>query len=109
MDDLFKITSDHHGIEHYSAPHSGGETSRLAAEQITEFKARACHERILHALRHGPLTREQIEEKTGLSGNTVRPRCKEMLNAGLVVVTDRTGFTESGRPAERIGIKEIKI
>jgi len=45
------------------------------------------------------LTREELEQWVGLSGNAVRPRVAELIEAGLVKETDRKRKTRSGSEA----------
>lgn len=45
------------------------------------------------------LTRQEIEDRTGLDGNTVRPRVCELVKSSLLVEDGRTRPTRSGKPA----------
>jgi len=87
------------------------ETSRQAA--IAKHNAGDAdnqRDRILRVLLFAPsgLTREEIETETGLDGNTVRPRIKELMSQAAgwqdrkpcVRVTGRTRPTRCGRQAE---------
>ena len=77
----------------------GSETSREAAEAAVGT-AEAGRARVLACLvRHGAMTLQQIEDALGWSGNTVRPRRKELEAAGLVVNSGRMAKTKSGRNA----------
>ena len=77
----------------------GSETSREAAE-AAGGTAEAGRARVLACLvRHGAMTLQQIEDALGWSGNTVRPRRKELEAAGLVVNSGRMAKTKSGRNA----------
>jgi len=66
--------------------------------------ANRCYQQILGILSDDrPRTREQIEYETGIKGNTLRPRIRELQEAGLVTVQGE-GKTSSGRRAEKIGL-----
>ena len=54
----------------------------------------------VHAAAPLGLTREMIEDITGLAGNTVRPRCKKLLKLGRIALATWTLPTRSGRQAE---------
>lgn len=80
------------------APHNGTPTSQEAAER----KIGAGTERamVYASLRtQGPATREELEQRTGLTGNSLRPRCYELIRLGLVEETGETRQTTSGRKA----------
>ena len=80
-------------------PDNGTRTSREAAIRAIPL---ASHQRqlVLTVLQaHGPLTREGIEQASGLSGNSVRPRVSELLTAGLVMELEEWSTTRSGRRA----------
>jgi predicted ArsR family transcriptional regulator len=82
-----------------TAPHSGGPTSAAAAKAI-EPHAGTLRATILDLLRRdGPLTAQEIEDRTGLEGNTVRPRLCELRDAGKVRDSGLTRKTRSGRDA----------
>ena len=73
-------------------------TSREAAERIAG-SAGALRQRVYEALCASPdgLTDQEIEERTGLSGNTVRPRRGELQKAGFVVDSGDQRMTKSCR------------
>jgi hypothetical protein len=54
------------------------------------------------------LTREQIERKTGLSGNCARPRCVELISLRLLVPSGELRCTKSGRKAEVLIARNTK-
>lgn len=85
-------------------PHSGPETSREAAEAITADCSRL-QRAVLAFLQlrsdYGA-TRQEIEQCLNLTGNTVRPRIKELEAKGLIEVTEATRLTSSGRRANVI-------
>jgi hypothetical protein len=77
------------------------DTSREAAEQIRP-QAANLRESVLRAMLKTPgegATAEEIEELTGLAGNTVRPRLIELVERGQIAKTDRKRATRSGRNA----------
>lgn len=80
-------------------PHNNRETSILAAEAIRPHVGRQ-QQAILDYLRgcDGD-TRDGIEAATGIHGNAVRPRCLELLKLRLIVETNETRLTRSGRKA----------
>jgi hypothetical protein len=78
----------------------GSETSREAAEMKSKTSVERDREAILAALRHGPMTDEQIQETTGLGGNTERPRRVELVRIGAVVASEHRHKTASGRWAQ---------
>lgn len=78
-------------------------TSVASAESQTKKKTEIDREKILAALaKHGPLTDEQIVERTGLGANTARPRRVELVRAGLVVAVGE-GRTAGGHRAATWG------
>ena len=81
-------------------PSNGTATSNEAAEAIRPHLNRL-HNLILDALRGKPAggTAEELEVWTGLAGNTVRPRCKELEAAGRIHRPGETRKTASGRSA----------
>jgi hypothetical protein len=84
-----------------SLPYSNGSTSKAAAEAKLPT-AGSDRRAALEALRHaGPngLTREEIAERAGITADSCRPRCLELIAGGLVVETTRTRQTLAGRKA----------
>lgn len=83
------------------APHNGRPTSRAAAQAI-EPKAGTYRHAVLELIRLEPhgLTREDLCELTGLSGDTIRPRVWELIGQGLIMESGETRPTRSGRAAE---------
>jgi predicted ArsR family transcriptional regulator len=74
-------------------------TSVEAAKSRTKKKTEIDRETIIAALElHGPLTDEQIVERTGIGANTVRPRRVELVREGLVQAVGE-GRTVSGKRA----------
>lgn len=85
-----------------NAPHNGTRTSRAAALDIDNSRYRQCdqiHAAVLGSALAG-MTREEIQKATGLSGDTVRPRVLELLEAGRLVNAGELRRTSSGRMAE---------
>ncbi len=76
-------------------------TSRAAASAIGPT-ARSLREKLLAAyIDAGPagLTDTEAEARTGIVGNTLRPRRGELARTGLIVRTNRTRKTPAGRKA----------
>ncbi len=76
-----------------SPPHNGTVTSKRAAERIKPSAAAArliVYEAISRAGIHG-LTREEIEDVTGLPGNTVRPRVYDLMDPKKTVLIEEAG------------------
>ena len=77
----------------------GSETSREAAE-AAEGTQEVTQARVLASLRrHGPMTNDEIGQRTGLTSGTVCPRMLELRQAGTVVSTGRRGITSAGGTA----------
>ena len=83
-----------------SPPFSNSTTSREAAESIApkSWTLRGC---VLLYLKRAPdgSTAQDIEQGLELSGNTVRPRIRELVKAGLVYDSGETRVLASGRKA----------
>jgi predicted transcriptional regulator len=76
-------------------------TSLAARDSIRE-KAPSLRERIYAFIGEMPTcgaTRDEIENHLHLSGNTVRPRVRELIDAGRIYETKETRLTRSGRNA----------
>jgi predicted ArsR family transcriptional regulator len=71
-------------------------TSVAAARSQTRQKREIDRDRVLAALAGGPLTDEEIAERTGLGPNTARPRRVELVREGLVAAVGE-GRTAAGR------------
>ena len=78
------------------------ETSRSAAESITDKALNDGQQRVLDALRNaaGGLTDEQGIDATGLSPSTYRPRRIELVQLGFVEKSGRTELTRAARKAD---------
>ncbi|KGE78258.1 MarR family transcriptional regulator [Halomonas salina] len=78
---------------------SGNEISREAfAEVRRSGRANQQHRMVLEALRqHGPSTRGDLVEHTGLQIQTVCPRCHELLDRGEIEVVGT-----AGKPASQV-------
>jgi len=90
------------------------ETSRQAAIDTYERMGKH-HRQILYAvsLQNYGLTREEMEQVSGLAGNTIRPRVKELIGGGMLVETEKTRATKCGSRAAVIeatthGREELK-
>ena len=81
---------------------SGSETSQAAAESMVgpADKARMAVLHFIEACGLDGATNDEIEMKTGMSGNTIRPRRRELEDAWLVVKTSTQRPTRSGRLAD---------
>lgn len=76
----------------------GSATSQEAAESVTKKTVVRDRARIVAALKsYGALTDEEIQTRTGLSGNTERPRRVELVRQGVVIATEMQRRTASGR------------
>lgn len=79
-------------------PHNGTVTSKRAAE-ATKPSAAAARLIVLEAISaagiHG-LTREEIEDKTGLNGNTVRPRVWDLIKSKTIEEAGEVRACKSG-------------
>lgn len=82
------------------APHNGTPTSVEAAESVEPVKGTMQWSvwRYVNNRSDGA-TAQEIERGLGLTGNTVRPRLRELEAMHLVRKTDRTRETDSGRKA----------
>jgi len=89
-----------HFLDFDAAPAQAHSPTRVAAAASqTKKKTEIDRDRILAALaKHGPMTDEQIVERTGLGANTARPRRVELVRAGLVVAVGE-GRTAGGNRA----------
>lgn len=83
------------------ARRSDPDTSHIAAERTTEFRANHAG-RILAALQdHGPMTVDQIAKVSDLTAWQVNKRTSELQRAGVAEPTGETRLSASGRP-ERV-------
>ena len=83
-----------------TAIHNGTRTSAIAAHSLTG--AAAQRETILAELRAAGvngLTRQELETKTGIRGDAIRPRVWQLMRDGLVEESGASRQTESGKPA----------
>ena len=82
----------------------------LAAAEVAQHSAQADRAKIFTAIFaagiHG-LTREEIEDKTGIKGNTVRPRVCDLIKQGLIVESDEIRPTRSGCMARVLIAKHL--
>ena len=61
---------------------------------------------IVHTGEYG-ITRDELEAGIGLNGNAVRPRVRELQEAGLIEETERTRRTRSGSQAAVLVVKNV--
>ena len=73
-------------------------TSIAAAVAIKPTTGRL-HRVLIAELAHSPATDEELCDRTGMGGNTQRPRRRELQLAGLVVDSGITRPTRSGKEA----------
>lgn len=83
-------------------PYSEPTTSRDAAMAMTKEKVVSHRHRIFYALllSYNGLTDEEISERTGIPGNTVRPRRGELLRQDLIYASTVPRYTRSGHLAK---------
>lgn len=84
------------------APAQEGSGTSVAAARRIEPVRENLRQRVYQAVREahpGGLTEQEIEDATGLPGNTVRPRIVELVNRAGLVDSGRTRKTRSGREA----------
>lgn len=74
------------------------ETSKQAAEQIKQ-KAPILRDFVLRAIQRRPDTDEELAVRTGMEGNTLRPRRRELELMGLIRKSGEVRKTKSGRNA----------
>lgn len=74
------------------------ETSRDAWMSFEPYVA-ATDARILHVIRDGGATAEEVEAATGLRHQTVSAQIRHMVEGGLLVGSDERRPTRSGRGA----------
>ena len=81
-------------------PFSNSTTSREAAKQITPV-VKSLRETVLLYLKLAPdgSTAQDIEQGLEIPGNTVRPRIRELVKAGLAYDSGETRVLASGRKA----------
>ena len=79
-----------------------GDTARLAALQVRprtgSQRARVLD--LIQSFNEWGLTRDEISQILSLSPNTVRPRVRELVEGGHVVVSDQRRKTVTGADAE---------
>jgi DNA-binding MarR family transcriptional regulator len=93
------------GIEAPSVP---SRTSEDAARDI-RVSLSPQRLRILTCLRTRPGTAEEVADRTGLSGNSVRPRLRECETVGWVERTSQVRATRAGRDAYVYALTEAGI
>ena len=82
-------------------PHNGTPTSRIASQQAKTFAA-SQQEQVFafieQAGEHGA-TDQEIETALGISGNSVRPRRRKLVELGRVKQSSNLRLTHSNSPA----------
>lgn len=90
-------------IEHIEPdpPHSGGETSRAAAEEIKPDANKLRRQVLVFLIKCAVMgaTDEDMQDGLDMPGNTQRPRRRELVQARLVVDSGYKRYTHSGRKA----------
>jgi hypothetical protein len=81
---------------------AGSATSRAAAAAIAPVVPTQRRDVYHYIAQHGPITRAAISAALGIGGDSLRPRVRELIDAGLVRVVDEAGTTPRGRKAERL-------
>jgi len=89
-------------LEWWPAPSTGDENSDEAADAVMEV-AGAQRRRVLDELAVDFGSSQELEERLGLPGNSVRPRLWELRKAGLIERVGK-GLTPSGRSCWRYGL-----
>jgi hypothetical protein len=91
----------------WAPPTTTNEYSREAAESMIG-RAGTIRFKTARFIRwQGPLAEYEIELSLRLRGNTVRPRLKELMNAGIITLDPEPGITPSGRRCGRYVITEF--
>jgi hypothetical protein len=85
----------------WTLPTTANEYSREAAESMIGSAGTIRHAIACSVADFGPITERWLEERHYLSGNTVRPRLKELMNAGIITLDPEPGVTPSGRRCGR--------
>ncbi len=89
-------------MRHTRSPSKPRPTSAAALRSMAPRLSALCakvYRAVLAAGSRG-LTREQIERKTKISGNTVRPHCVTLLRERLLTPSGELRCTKSGHKAE---------
>lgn len=83
---LFRTRASEVSENLHSPPSTGTRTSIAAAASLSPEKIDTDRAVVLKAVQDSPagLTREEIENVTGLSGNTVRPRVNSLIKDGVL-------------------------
>lgn len=77
---------------------TGVETSDAAARAVGPRRTKY-QNLVLAALAQGDATADELEARTNLRGNTIRPRLVELCEANVIEKTDRKRPTRSGSMA----------
>lgn len=78
---------------------TSNEVSREGLDDVRRSgRASAQQQRVIESLRqHGPSTRQDLADQTGLSLQTICPRCHELLDVGQIEVVGTVG-----KPAKQL-------
>jgi len=80
-------------------------TSKVTNRVRSRITAEVQRQLILRILRiHGQQTREAIGLNIGLAGDSVRPRCCELLRDGAIRISKKLGTTRAGNKAELLKV-----
>ena len=97
-------------MRHTRSPIHSRPTSAAALDSIqphlSALEAKV-YQTVLRARSRG-LTREEIERRARMNGNTVRPRCVTLLRRQLLVPSSEMRCTKSGRKAEVLIARNAK-
>jgi DNA-directed RNA polymerase specialized sigma24 family protein len=85
-------------------------TSAAARERVQPHLSRLRGKVYTAVLKAGVrgLTREEIEQRTRIPGNTVRPRVRELIKMKLLVLSSEERCTDSGCNAEVLRARNAK-
>lgn len=99
---LWQEPSSEPSVQTTPYPHSGGPTSRAAAESQDDSVTATQREKIVRYLcEHGDATRDEMEAALDISGDAMRPRCRALEDEGWIEA--RVGVkreTRKGREAQ---------
>lgn len=90
----------------WDVPHNGTPTSRAAAARAQPTRQ---EQAVIDALRAAPdgLTREELEDRTGLAGNAIRPRVWALVARGIVYEQGERP-TRAGRAAAVVRLRRYE-
>ena len=91
----------------WAVPTTANEYSREAAESMIGSAGTIRRNVAIDIRAWGARAEWQIESDLRLRGNTIRPRLKELMNAGIITLDPEPGVTPSGRRCGRYVITEL--